>query len=427
MGKPQESLGTAAQGVLPGAVTSSLQAATRLPVPFCASSGQCTFRAMRRTFLAVTLLAYTMFARERVLETPLTDRNAGAPSNAHFSSLLPRCLWSSAGASRKTLQDDDELTAGARAFKGLLAHLGQFAKDTTAALRRTVHRGLSVARQTDTFKSLKYAVKQERIMTTGRVEHFLSGLGSGLKRFLASVDVVHPAEREVVLPELLKKRPNLVAVLFKYAGLEAFTDAAEAFRRLQEFLGSFNYILKLTKEGEANDDLSADSNEDLGGAAARVNLPINKADDKDEGQRNKRDNAFRGDQGYSYRRQWTRGRTANVAESGLKMFEREVGFHLAFLADILTNTPGDTEVLKQYARRMLPRLKDVFGAAWSVASTTLTGGECIFHLRYLTDYLNELSIIDVELGYLSSMLPPSRPPFDPESYYYGTPTIGFDE
>ncbi|CBZ49744.1 conserved hypothetical protein [Neospora caninum Liverpool] len=316
-------------------------------------------------------------------------------------------------AAHKAISEEAAAALGVQALNGILSQLGQLAKETTSAVRRSVHRSISEARQTDTFKSLKYAVRGGPVMPDGVMEADLAALGEGLTKYLARVDTVHPRERTTVLPHLLQKDAGLIHVMFKYAGLDGFEDVDVAFKRLKGFKRSFEELSKIPEGDRASSEDAEDEETDEAGDvdAGGKGGESPEAD----GKRAKRKNRARGVRAPSD--------AALLAEDALKLFEAELSAHLAFLTDVLSTSPEDAEILKRYTRRMLPRLKEAFKAAWHAASTTLQDKERSFHLRYLADYLREFGALDSHLGTLSEIMPRSQPPFNPENYYYGTPSI----
>ncbi|KEP61234.1 UNVERIFIED_CONTAM: hypothetical protein HHA_295440 [Hammondia hammondi] len=335
--------------------------------------------------------------------------------------ISPRLLGVSAGSPKKSFAEEAVSGLGLHALHGFLSQLGQFAKSTTSAVRRSVHRSLSEARQTDAFKSLKYAMNREPVMTEAGLEEELSALGQGLIKYLARVDTVHPRERETVLTQLLQEDPTLLNVLFKYAALEGFAEVSTSFRRLKEFSRSFEDLSKIQEDDDVLSESGAERSEvepDEAVGDGNGRSADEKASESPTGigKRRTRRNNVRG-------KKRTRRDVAELTASALKLFEAELSTHLSYLTDLLSKSPEDAEALKLYVRRMVPRLKKAFRAAWQAASTQLGERDGEFHLRYLTDYLREFGVLDTHLGRLSEILPSSQPPFNPENYYYGTPSI----
>ncbi|KYF39073.1 hypothetical protein TGARI_295440 [Toxoplasma gondii ARI] len=335
--------------------------------------------------------------------------------------ISPRLLGVSAGSPKKSFAEEAVSGLGLHALHGLLSQLGELAKNTTSAVRRSVHRSLSEARQTDAFKSLKYAMNREPVMTEEGLEEELSALGHGMIKYLARVDTVHPRERQTVLTQLIQKDPTLLHVLFKYTALEGFADVSTSFSRLKDFSRSFEDLLKIQED----DDVLLES----GSERSEVESDKVAGDGSGKSADEKASESPTGNGKRRTRRKNVRGKkrprkdVAELTASALKLFEAELSTHLSYLTDLLSKSPEDAEALKLYVRRMVPRLKQAFRAAWQAASTQLGKSDGEFHLRYLTDYLREFGVLDTQLGRLSEILPSSQPPFNPENHYYGTPSI----
>ncbi|PHJ16182.1 transmembrane protein [Cystoisospora suis] len=299
---------------------------------------------------------------------------------------------------------------GSQALQGILAQLGQLARDTTAAVRRTVHRGLSAARQTEAFKALKYAMNQQPLPTTEEMEESLRQIGRGLAFYLNRVDSVNPAERVHILSVSMPQNSGLVGVLFKYSGLPPFSSANDAYLRLKELGDTLQSLLKVARQ-------EIFSGSDVSEHHARLHESLEM-----EGRPRNADSVERGQTTLAYvgRKEAAK---AEVAVGVLKLFEAEMAMHLSFLAGVLSTHPEDTETLKLYVRRMLSRLKRAFRSAWMLASQALRSHVRRFHLRYLADYLYEFGVIDSQLGKVGAMVPASQPPFDPQNSYYGTPLL----
>lgn len=335
-------------------------------------------------------------------------------------------LASAAAASVKALAESEGANITLQVARGLLSQFGQLARQTTASVRRFVHQGISAARQTDTYKSLKYAVNRGAEPTEKAMEERLSRIGKGLSHYLSAVDAVHPSHRKALLPELITSNGRLEGVMFKYAGLKPFSDPTHAFHRLEEFARTFRGLATLC----SGPPRAGSANEKTGGrpAAAGRSPPASFHDtegqeEDDESSSSESEDVQKSTRGGGLAEEC---RAEELTLAAVKPFEDEVGQHLSFLASMLTATPQDAEKPKLYVRRMLPRLKDAIRAAWLAVTNNLSQDDRAFHLRYLMDYIVELKAMDFELGKLSAIIPSSDPPFNPLSHYYGTPPLVVD-